>query len=144
MFNTDGSFGSITKHFDSLDLLSGDFFFGIYELPLVKMIFWTDLSENSILAHQRNWESGTLTQMSKGWESTSALINRTIWTFTLYRVLQGENNNERVPISTDGLLYEVIGDGFFILPFNDEEGLTNEVVVVLVPMIQVSSPNQAT
>tara|TARA_Y100000588_G_scaffold15169_1_gene16263 strand:+ start:349 stop:498 length:150 start_codon:yes stop_codon:yes gene_type:complete len=49
-----------------------------------------------------------------------------------------------VPISTDGLLYEVIGDGFFILPFNDEEGLTNEVVVVLVPMIQISSPNQAT
>ncbi|MDG2169371.1 MAG: hypothetical protein P8L44_15755 [Opitutales bacterium] len=45
--------------------------------------------------------------------------------YTLYRVFEGESNDERVAISTDAST----GNGYFILPFNPD-GLTNEIVAV--------------
>ena len=49
--------------------------------------------------------------------------------YTLYRVFQGENNDQREAISTDAQLDEATGNGYFILPFV-ENGLTNEIVAV--------------
>ena len=49
--------------------------------------------------------------------------------YTLYRVFEGESNDERVAISTDAQMDASTGNGYFILPFNPD-GLTNEIVAV--------------
>ena len=49
--------------------------------------------------------------------------------YTLYKVFQGDNNDERVALSTNHTMDVATGNGYFLLPFNTE-GLTNEIVAV--------------